>query len=483
MHRLLVGALLLPSAVVGRGKPAVEGHQPYRGSGRKVLIDVNFIAETSEATTKAWLLKQAGQRRLNSSAACLQLPVPDVEGGLDCLGLTKPKPSAALAYPRDAEEHFLEIEKALARWKQKDVHRPHRAAGFGGPWVENIWIQHFEDKLYGSGKKQCLRSVFGPFIPILLPWVDRWMGNGKEYPRPMLGALQGVLRKDVMYVTVAQNDVGLDGAMDLVSFPNLVVLSAGGFGHVPIPLLKQTEPLLGGAGALAKAPVAARPILASFTGSLGHSPGRMRGHMQQVTRHFVASHSRASNVTMYQGEGWREVMAASRVQLCPRGFGRTSYHVSEAVQMGLVPLHVFLDVPWVPYKDTVFRELGYSVDLKDLEALLADLAGLEGGATTEAEAAAQLEAKEAAAERYRGSHFSYGGVMDQIARFLLLPSASVPSSGGRGRQLSKHHEGKGQGGFLTTADGSDLRCTGVPGSPRAATFPEPVWAAALPGAY
>ena len=28
-----------------------------------------------------------------------------------------------------------------------------------------------------------------------------------------------------------------------VGFPNVLVLSAGGFGHVPIPLVKQTEPV------------------------------------------------------------------------------------------------------------------------------------------------------------------------------------------------------------------------------------------------
>ena len=440
-----------------------------------MLIDVNFVSETSDKATATFLEVLKG-RHLNttrSSRSCQLLPLPDIQGGAECLGLTPKLSPENLSYPVDAEEHFFEIEMALARWKQKGVHRPHRAAGYGGPWIENIWIRHFEDKMFGaaaraSGPPPCLRSVFGPFVPILLPWVDRWIGNGKSYPQGMLAALTSVLRKDVLYVTLAQNDVGLDGAVALSAVPNLLVLSAGGFGHVPVPLLKQVEPLL------SKRPVGKRAMLVSFTGSLGHSPGRMRGHMQQVARHFVSSHSPATNITMYEGANWREVMAESRGQLCPRGYGRSSYHISESVQMGLVPIHVYLDVPWVPYADTVFKELGYAVDLKVLESLLVRLAG-QSGSLTEAEAVAELEAKEAAAERYRLSHFTYEGAMAQIGRFLLRPSASVPSG--------SRSAGAFRRGLSTAAAGSDLRCTAIPESPRAAAFPEPVWANSLSGAH
>ena len=46
---------------------------------------------------------------------------------------------------------------------------------------------------------------------------------------------------DVPYVMVSQNDQGIVGNYELWSVPaNLLVLSAGGYGHVPIPLI---EPL------------------------------------------------------------------------------------------------------------------------------------------------------------------------------------------------------------------------------------------------
>ena len=141
-----------------------------------------------------------------------------------------------------------------------------------------------------------------------------------------------------------------------------------------------------------------------------------------------------------------QVMALSRLQLCPRGYGRTSYHVAEALQLGLAPVQVYADAPWLPYPDTVFPLLGYATALPGLGALLARLAAPD--------TLAELEAKEAAARTFAASHFSLAGAMDQVARFLAHPGGTQ----------------------------SDLRCTKLPPSPRAETFPEPTWASSLEGA-
>jgi hypothetical protein len=57
--------------------------------------------------------------------------------------------------------------------------RPHRAAGFSGPWLENRFVDHFETALGRSGgignggasggsrptRPICLRAIFGPYAP------------------------------------------------------------------------------------------------------------------------------------------------------------------------------------------------------------------------------------------------------------------------------------------------------------------------------
>ncbi len=52
----------------------------------------------------------------------------------------------------------------------------------------------------------------------------------------MIEKLTGWLRKDVIYLAVSQDDQGI-GFQLMTSFPNILVLSAGGYGHVPIPLI------------------------------------------------------------------------------------------------------------------------------------------------------------------------------------------------------------------------------------------------------
>ena len=47
-------------------------------------------------------------------------------------------------------------------------------------------------------------------------------------------------------------------------------------------------------------------------------------------------------------------MAESKFSLCPRGYGRTFYHVVEtSLHMGLIPIHVYHkgDRPCLPYED------------------------------------------------------------------------------------------------------------------------------------
>ena len=52
-----------------------------------------------------------------------------------------------LSYPDDAEAHFEAIRKATKAFAQSAPgFRPHQWSGYGGPWIENAWIDHFEKK-------------------------------------------------------------------------------------------------------------------------------------------------------------------------------------------------------------------------------------------------------------------------------------------------------------------------------------------------
>ena len=380
-----------------------------------------------------------------------------VGAALTCL--RKTTPGLNLSYPADAWRHFDEVHAALRPWLQGTPgFRRHGAAGFGGPWIENVWISHFGALgAQARARGRPLRSIFGPYVPLFVPFTDHWVRAGYRYPSGLVPALLGVLRRDILYITVSQNDAGLSGQDELpmALVPNVLVLSAGGYGHIPVPLLKQLEPLH------RASPMATRPLLVSYVGSLDSAPRGLRTHMRDaliatsakrrhpfayaVTQGLPARWSVAMRLLPSMVEGalcrllgvihWRRVMADSHASLCPRGWGRSSYHLAETVQMGRVPIYVYSDVPWVPYERLFRQRLGYVTDLAGLPMLLTRLADaanasspprgeIGGEIAAAAESARDLARRERTAARLRGSHFTLGGVMQQIQSWMLDPARS-----------------------------------------------------------
>ena len=103
-----------------------------------------------------------------------------------------------------------------------------------GPWIENIWIDHFMKKPL---------SYFSGMIPIFIQWTDIHVNffAGNNASVPAYGTLHEnivkLLRDDVIYVMITQDDEGF-GSRVANPRPNILSISAGGFGHIAIPLIK-----------------------------------------------------------------------------------------------------------------------------------------------------------------------------------------------------------------------------------------------------
>jgi hypothetical protein len=361
----------------------------------------------------------AQQRQQDPSLIALQQ-------ALQCLQKTKRPKSAPLQliYPMsDAEAHFNEIRLKMAPWVQHARHVYHTANGYSGPWMENQWISHFETLYDNNSNTTCLFHHFGPYIPIFLPWVDHLVATKYMYPDGFLEALASVLRPNVPYVTVSQNARGLKGKgggphgslLDLKrSLPNLVVLSAGGYGHLPIPLLMQDEPQNNAID------VSQRSLHLSYVGSLKNAPNDARQilHDELTRRHGNSTRPMDSfRYEYYYGSDWRSIMAQSKFSLVPRGFGRTAYHLMETLQMGLVPIYVYLpnDISWIPYAGR-FAEIGYSTDFNHVVALIeSTLRNISDEA---------IRGKEQRIVSMRNSHFSTAGILQQIQYFFIAPKQS-----------------------------------------------------------
>jgi hypothetical protein len=130
-------------------------------------------------------------------------------------------------FPDDAEEHYREILNKTGSYRSAPVHE---YAGYEGPWLENLWISEYMKKPL---------SFFNGFIPLFIQWIDSQILRGQAF-NYIHNELLHLLRPDVVYLAISQGDVGL-GKIGM-AHPNIFVLSAGGFGHVPLPLIKGEIP-------------------------------------------------------------------------------------------------------------------------------------------------------------------------------------------------------------------------------------------------
>jgi hypothetical protein len=358
-----------------------------------------------------------------------------------------------------AEAHFLELYAASAPFRGL---RTHDYAGYSGPWIENVWI--------GLDAKAVFASLY-PLIPVFIQNTDICVVH-KELKPAAAAFLRERLRPDFIYAMVTQHDRGLcvleppEGTEDVKIDPcphqavNILHFSAGGYGNVPIPLIKGD--FGGGGGGSSAKPAEDGGIKSAnhgvvFAGSLETHPGGFRkavhDRLVQVERSLVLPPD--SLYSYYYGGDWQAVVTTEALlALSPRGYGRASFRTSELVQLGQPQLVVWDDELWLPYHhpDPASRAarprfwgpggLGIALNVTELGGITDVLCALlepEAGARRGREAAAAaacrrsfktpipvnpgslVAAMRARARAVAASHFTYQGVLERIADFVHDP--------------------------------------------------------------
>ena len=105
-----------------------------------------------------------------------------------------------------------------------------------------------------------------------------------------------------------------------------------------------------------------------------------------------------------------ELLQRSEFTLCPRGYGRTSFRLYEAIQQRSIPIYVHDGDPWLPYREELdWTKLCICVDYRKLSGLHARL-----GAIPESQKSLMRQE----GQRYLSSHFTMQGVMEYVVRKL-----------------------------------------------------------------
>lgn len=197
--------------------------------------------------------------------------------------------------------------------------------GYCGPWLEDL----FETYVINSSIDN-----FGPFIPLAVPWVNLWRFYKYSIYLKFLNSLFSILKDNCMYITVSQNANGIEGSDSFFKMPkNLLIISQGGRGHIPSLLfLKEMKPIF--------IDSCNQNIKFCFLGSLNNGPIRNKISMILKNTKF--------NYYIGKSKDWKNIYSNCRIILTPRGFGRTSFRLTEVLQLGFIPYYIYDEI-WLPY--------------------------------------------------------------------------------------------------------------------------------------
>jgi hypothetical protein len=310
------------------------------------------------------------------------------------------KDSSTWKFPIDAQQHYEDIKALTNTFINAPIHE---YANYEGPWVENLFISKYKEKPL---------SFFNGFIPIFVQWIDTQILRGRHFDN-IHAELNAIIRPDVLYIAISQGDVGL-GKIG-TAHPNILVLSAGGYGHIPLPLIRGEIPWT---------------IQTNrFEQDIGFF-GMYKTWYSQTRPTILATieaESEKLNMTYKQSQGhtWQRDMEYSQFNLAPRGYGRNSFRFSESIQMGRIPVFIYDDVAWLPYQNTSIsiEKYGFFAGLNNpINSLAKVVFDMKSLSTNEYD----LKLKNLEIAR---TYFTYDGLFKEFELFLNNPFSDDETGG------------------------------------------------------
>ena len=203
------------------------------------------------------------------------------------------------------------------------------------------------------------------YIPVF--WTNMQNHPGfqqmKEKYQILLDAALKKMPPTSKYFTIVQHD---DGPQ--LQLPKDIIIFGACTGTIPLPLIyEDTSNYL---NEISKD--RSKSIFLSFIGSYTHP----------IRKELVNCLSMKKDIYWYTKDTWTpsipekdaelfvERTLASKFCLAPRGYGRSSFRFFEAMQLDTIPVYVWDDVEWLPYKEILdYSTFAVSIHKKDIKKL------------------------------------------------------------------------------------------------------------------
>lgn len=231
------------------------------------------------------------------------------------------------------------------------------------PFKNGRYLEEYCYEILLSRKDSIETNVV--YIPIF--WTNLQNHSGfsvmKSKYQILLSHALKLFPADTQFMTIVQHD---DGPQ--LQLPNNTMIFGSCTGTIPLPLIYEdtTERLL-------LEPRCPKTQLASFVGTTTTHPIRQElleklGEKPDV----VWNGKKVWEVAVQKQDAdlFMKETLQSYFCLAPRGYGRSSFRFFEAMLLDTVPVYVWDDIEWLPYKDVLdYSTFAVSISKKDLPML------------------------------------------------------------------------------------------------------------------
>lgn len=251
------------------------------------------------------------------------------------------------------------INNYLFYCKNKDTYPPFK----NGLYLEEYFFKKIVDEKIELKRK---------YIPAL--WtnfqIEGWFESKKN---EMQNELNNWLKENPSkngYFTVVQYDDG-----PKLNIPENTIVYGACSGNIPIPLIYQdiNNTLVN----ISKKTFSEKKSLCSFIGNI--TGNHIQPNVREIMRNTFENNPK---IVFCDSGGWTpdvnvnlqkifvNTTIYSKFALAPRGYGRGSFRFFECFQLGTIPIYIWNDIEWLPFKNIIdYNKLCISIHISQINNL------------------------------------------------------------------------------------------------------------------
>jgi hypothetical protein len=244
------------------------------------------------------------------------------------------------------------IDNELFICKNKDIYPPFK----NGLYLEEFFFNRIMSSNFKTKRM---------FIPAL--WtnfqIEHWFNSKKDFMQQKLNDWIKQNPSENGYFTIVQYDDGC-----LLELPHNTIVYGACSGNIPIPLIYEDRENRLQNKKIYKS-FDEKTILCSFIGSITHSVRTNLINEFNDDSDFVLDYENhwTPNINLDRQNKFINLTCNSKFALAPRGYGRSSFRFFEILKLGTIPIYIWDDIEWLPYKDVInYNKFSISVNINDI---------------------------------------------------------------------------------------------------------------------